>query len=83
MAAKKENGQAENMVEILLERPRKGEDTHQFVSVNGKTYLVKKGEPVKVPRCVAEVLANAMAARNEQDAYEAENSRLFAAEQNG
>lgn len=66
--AKKE---ADNtMVTITLDRPVKGEDTHQFVSVNGKTYRVVKGKPVSVPRAVAEVIMNSYQARDLRDEYD-------------
>ena len=35
-----------------------------FVGVNGKNWLIKRGEDVEVPRCVAEVIKNAEAQRN-------------------
>lgn len=67
--AKKEK-QENGMVTITLDRPLKGEDTHQFVSVNGKTYRVVKGKPVSVPRAVAEVIMNSTKARDLRDEYD-------------
>lgn len=36
-----------------------------FVSVNERTWLIKRGETVEVPECVAEVLANSERMREE------------------
>lgn len=36
-----------------------GEGDSQWVCDNGKTYLIKKGEPVEVPSSVAEILQQA------------------------
>lgn len=39
------------------------DDEHQedvFVGINGKTWMVKRGEPVEVPGCVYEVLMESM-----------------------
>ena len=55
-----------------------------FVAVNGKTFQIKRGETVKVPRYVKEVLDNSMkqdkvAARYmkmKQDAYETDAKKL-------
>lgn len=59
----------EEMVTVKLPRPKKGESDAQFVSVNGKNYLVKKGVEVDVPVSVKEVLDNADSARDAQYAY--------------
>ncbi len=34
----------------------RGEREDVYVAVNGKSYLIRRGEPVEVPRSVAEVL---------------------------
>lgn len=47
----------------------RGEGTHQFVGVNGKTYQVKKGEYVEVPVEVAEVLRHSEIEMRNADAY--------------
>ena len=31
-------------------------DTEQYVAVNGRSFLIRRGEEVEVPECVAEVL---------------------------
>jgi hypothetical protein len=67
MAAKKNIDS--NYVTVNLPRPQKHEDNFVFVSVNGKAYKVMKGQPVKVPREVAEVLRNADIAHDEADSY--------------
>lgn len=62
MAEKKEK-----MVTIKLPRPAKGESESQFVGLNGKRYLIKKGVEVEVPEAVAEILLNSEKA--EEDAF--------------
>lgn len=54
MASNKENT-AEEMVTIRLPRSRRDEGD-VFVSVNERTFLIKRGVAVEVPKCVAEVL---------------------------
>lgn len=56
-------------VRIRLPRPTKGEDDTKLVGVNGKVYRIKKGVEVEVPRCVAEVLANAERAADKAFEY--------------
>ena len=43
------------MVTVRLPLTRAEKDD-VYVAVNGKSYLIKRGEPVKVPASVAEVL---------------------------
>ena len=45
----------EKMVKIRIPRTRANEDD-VFVSVNMRTWLIKRGVEVEVPECVAEVL---------------------------
>lgn len=45
-----------------------------YVAVNGKAYLIKRGEEVEVPASVAEVLANREAMLEQAMAYEAQAS---------
>ena len=52
---KKETVKKEETVKIKLPRGRK-EDGDVFVSVNERTWLIKRGVEVEVPVCVAEVL---------------------------
>lgn len=47
----------ENEKRVRIKLPlTRGEKDDVFVGVNGKTYLIKRGEEVSVPRCVAKVL---------------------------
>lgn len=47
--------EAEQMVKIKIPRTRKDQED-VFVSVNLKTYLIKRGVEVEVPAAVAEVI---------------------------
>lgn len=48
----------------------KEDNADVFVRVNHRTWLIKRGETVKVPRCVIEVLENAEKAQLEAYQYE-------------
>ena len=61
----------EEMVTIKLPRLSK-DDPDEFVSVNERTWLIKRGVAVEVPACVAEVLRNKE--EMEEEAYEFEAS---------
>lgn len=61
----------EKTVKIKLPRLTK-QDKPVFVSVNERTWLIKRGEEVEVPECVAEVLEHSE--QMEQEAYEFETS---------
>lgn len=52
---KKETVAKEKMVKIKIPRNRKDEED-VFVSVNERTWLIKRGVEVEVPECVKEVL---------------------------
>lgn len=52
---KKEETKAEETVKIRIPRGRKDEGD-VFVSVNERTWLIKRGVEVEVPKCVADVL---------------------------
>lgn len=65
MANKKNPETAENAAEAVVEAPKtvkiriprtRKDQEDVFVSVNLKTYLIKRGEEVEVPESVAEVL---------------------------
>lgn len=59
MAEKKKAEAAPVSDYVTIQLPRvKGESESQFVALNGKTYLIKKGVPVNVPKGVAEIIAN-------------------------
>lgn len=61
------------MVEIKLPLTRT-EKNDVYVAVNGKSYLIKRGESVKVPASVVEILENREKMLNEALAYEAQAS---------
>lgn len=54
----------EKTVKIRLPRERKDQED-VFVSVNERTFLIKRGVEVEVPECVASVLRNAEEMREE------------------
>lgn len=66
---KKAETPAEKTVKIRIPRDRK-DQSDVFVSVNERTWLIKRGEEVEVPECVAEVLRNAE--RASEEAYDFE-----------
>ena len=51
------------MVPVFIPR-EKEKGSHQFVAINGRSFLVKRGEQVMVPKPVAKVLQESMAADN-------------------
>ena len=74
MAVKKEPTAAENvmqqpeeMVEIRLFKDNNKYKDDVYVGVNGRGYLIKRGQTVRVPRAVYEIIENS---RN-QDEYTA------------
>ena len=72
MAETKKNTEtSENVVKIKLPRNRKEEDD-LFVSVNERTWIIKRGIEVEVPECVAEVIRNSELMQEE--AYDFEKS---------
>lgn len=60
----------EEMIEVRLPKAPKTEQNFQFVGVNGRTFQVPRGKTVKVPKPVAEVLANSEAAREAAEEFE-------------
>lgn len=54
-------------VRIILEENDDIPPTGLFVSVNGRPYLIRPGEPVDVPQSVVEVLENASYASPQKD----------------
>ena len=54
-ATKEAEAPVEKMVKIRIPRTKK-EEEDVFVSVNLRTWLIKRGVEVEVPECVAEVL---------------------------
>lgn len=63
---KNETPEKEKLVKIKIPRMRK-EDGDVFVSVNERTWLIKRGVEVEVPECVAEVLRHQE--QMEEEAY--------------
>lgn len=76
MAEKKETPQApaEKLVKIRIPKTR-GEQGDVFVSVNMRTFLIKRGVEVEVPECVAEVLRHQEEALETIMEFEAENGK--------
>lgn len=66
--AKKDEAPKEKMVKIRIPRI-KADQEDVFVSVNNRTWLIKRGVEVAVPECVAEVI------RHQEEALE--NIMLF------
>lgn len=66
MARKKT--QTENNVTVFIPRESKHDDA-LYVAVNGQRLLVKKGEPVALPRKFAEVVLNSFAAAEKAESY--------------
>ena len=60
----------EKTVKVRIPPDRK-DNSPVFVSVNDRTWLIRRGETVEVPECVAEVLEHAEQAENEVYAYQA------------
>ena len=68
---KKETVKMEETVKIKLPRDRKDEGD-VFVSVNERTWLIKRGVEVEVPVCVAEVLEHQEQMQEEAYNFESE-----------
>lgn len=62
------NETKEKMVKIRIPRDRR-DDSDVYVSVNERSWLIKRGVEVEVPECVAEVLRNQEIALEKADAY--------------
>lgn len=54
--ASKATKKADNLVEIRVPRSPIGEDNYMIVGDNGKYYKLKRGEVVKVPKSVADII---------------------------
>ena len=63
---KKEKPKKEKRVKVLLPLLENG-DTEQYVAVNGRSFLIRRGEEVEVPECVAEVLR--LSEKQKREAY--------------
>lgn len=53
---------------VFLPKMDKNDDA-QYVAVNGRRILVRKGEPVNVPKAHAEVIRNSQAADRQAQAF--------------
>ena len=58
----------EKLVKIRIPKER-GNDSDVFVSVNDRTWLIKRGVEVEVPECCAEVLRNQEIAIEKADEF--------------
>lgn len=73
-APKKEKPKKEKMVKVLLPLLENG-DMEQYVAVNGRSFLIRRGEEVEVPECVAEVLRLSEDQKREAYRYQQEAIR--------
>ena len=72
--AAKEAPVKEKTVKIRLPKTRENQDD-VFVSVNNRTWLIKRGVEVEVPECVAEVFRNQERMMEETFAFEVANQK--------
>ncbi len=63
------------MKTVFLPRAQKGQEADLFVAVNGQGWRIQRGVEVQVDDCVAEVLDNARAAQEKNDAFLQESSQ--------
>lgn len=66
MAKKKSN--EENNQTVFIPKESKHDDA-LYVAVNGQRLLVRKGEPVSLPKRFAEVINNSFAAAKKAESY--------------
>ena len=70
----------EKMVRVML--PIINEhDMEQYVCINGRSWLIRRGEEVEVPECVAEVLK--LSENQKREAYRYQQQASKAAETGG
>ena len=62
-------------VSVYLPRASKSEQNFVFVSLNGKGYDIMKGQQVRVPRPVADILAESNRMTDRQMQYQDEVSK--------
>lgn len=67
MAEVKEHKEVKETKEktVKIKLPRMKDEPDMFVSVNERTWLIKRGVEVEVPECVAEVIRNGEAMQEE------------------
>lgn len=56
-------------VEIRLPKATNGEQNFMFVSLNGKAFKIKRGEKVKVPAPIADMIEESFADQDMADEY--------------
>ncbi|MCQ2418792.1 MAG: hypothetical protein MJ085_03295 [Clostridia bacterium] len=59
----------QELVEVYLPKATGREENFVFVGLNGKGYQIKRGETVKVPRPVYDILAASERASEKQEAF--------------
>lgn len=65
---KKEEVQKEELVPVFLIKTKEKKDDY-FCAINGKSYLIKRGEQVMVPKAVQEIIKH----QNQMDQVAMEN----------
>ena len=58
-----------DLVTVSLPRATGNEEHYVFVGLNGKGYTIMRGVPVRVPRPVADILAEARSQQQRQEAF--------------
>ena len=58
---------AENRRDVFIEKGQVNDEPNQYVSVNGKNYLLPKGETSRVPEHIADEIERSRRARRRQD----------------
>lgn len=81
MAKKDQKDEALVQVHLFMDGDKYKDDV--FVAVNGRSYLIKRGETVMVPRSVAQVLEQSEAQRQATNRLIARESGAYAAEARG
>ena len=66
MESTMKHNSADELVTVTLPRATGHEENFVFVGLNGKGYTVMRGVPVRVPRPVADILAQAENQRRRQ-----------------
>ena len=64
----------EKTVKVKVPRLKKDQED-VYVSVNDRTWMIKRGVPVEVPECVAEVLRHQEEVLEEIYLFESENKK--------
>lgn len=65
---KQEDVKQENLVPVFLIKTKEKKEDY-FCAINGKSYLIKRGEQVMVPKAVAEIIKH----QNQMDQVAMEN----------